>query len=52
MLKKNIKELIYYLIMQEYLKASSIDKISYKDWKKVMDTNINGMFLCAKYLML
>ena len=30
-------------------KASSIDKISYKDWKKVMDININGMFLCAKY---
>ena len=30
-------------------KANSIDKISYKDWKKVMNININGMFLCAKY---
>ena len=30
-------------------KASSIDKISYTDWKKVMNININGMFLCAKY---
>ena len=26
-----------------------IDKISYKVWKKVIDININGMFLCAKY---
>ena len=30
-------------------KANSIDKISYKDWKKIVDININGMFLCAKY---
>tara|TARA_B100000029_G_C17464179_1_gene919633 strand:+ start:125 stop:889 length:765 start_codon:yes stop_codon:yes gene_type:complete len=30
-------------------KPSSIDKISYKDWRKVIDININGMFLCAKY---
>ena len=30
-------------------KPNSIDNISYKDWKKVMDININGMFLCAKY---
>ena len=47
---KNIKDLIYYLIMQRLdLKQDSIDKISYKDWKKVMDVNINGMFLCTKY---
>ena len=31
------------------LKPNSIDKISYKEWKKVIDININGMFLCAKY---
>ena len=31
------------------LKPNSIDKISFKDWKKVIDVNINGMFLCAKY---
>ena len=29
--------------------AETIDKIKFKDWKKVIDTNINGMFLCAKY---
>ncbi len=29
--------------------ANTIDKIKFKDWKKVIDTNINGMFLCAKY---
>ena len=29
--------------------ASTIDKIKFKDWKKVIDTNINVMFLCAKY---
>ncbi len=31
------------------IEASTIDKIKFKDWKKVIDTNINGMFLCAKY---
>ena len=31
------------------LQANTIDKIKFKDWKKVIDTNINGMFLCAKY---
>ena len=31
------------------LQANTIDKIEFKDWKKVIDTNINGMFLCAKY---
>ena len=29
--------------------AETIDKIKFKEWKKVIDTNINGMFLCAKY---
>ena len=31
------------------LKADSIDKVKYKDWQKVINTNVNGMFLCAKY---
>ncbi len=31
------------------LEAKTIDKIKFKDWKKVIDTNINGMFLCAKH---
>ena len=31
------------------LEAKTLDKIKFKDWKKVIDTNINGMFLCAKY---
>ena len=31
------------------IKSNSIDKISYNDWKSVIDVNINGMFLCAKY---
>ena len=31
------------------IQANTIDKIKLKDWKKVIDTNINGMFLCAKY---
>ena len=31
------------------IKSNSIDKIDYKDWKNVINTNINGMFLCAKY---
>ncbi len=26
-----------------------IDEIKFKDWEKVINTNINGMFLCAKY---
>ncbi len=29
--------------------ATSIDKIKFKDWQQVINTNINGMFLCAKY---
>ncbi len=31
------------------MQANTIDKIKFKDWKKVIDTNINGMFLCAKH---
>ena len=31
------------------LGTNTIDKIHYEDWKKVIDININGMFLCAKY---
>ena len=31
------------------IEANTIDKIKFSDWKKVIDTNINGMFLCAKY---
>ena len=31
------------------IEANTIDKIKFKDWKKVIDININGMFLCAKY---
>ncbi len=29
--------------------SKKIDEIKFEDWKKVMDININGMFLCAKY---
>ena len=31
------------------LKINTIDKISYNDWKKLINVNINGMFLMAKY---
>ena len=31
------------------IEANTIDKIKFKDWKRLIDTNINGMFLCAKY---
>ena len=31
------------------LPSSTIDKIKFDDWKKVINTNVNGMFLCAKY---
>ena len=31
------------------LEASTIGNIKFRDWQKVIDTNINGMFLCAKY---
>ncbi len=31
------------------IKSCNIDKLKFSDWKQVMDTNINGMFLCAKY---
>ena len=31
------------------LPANTIDKIKFKDWTKVINTNINGMFLCAKH---
>ena len=31
------------------LEANTIDNIKFRDWQKVIDTNINGMFLCAKY---
>ncbi len=31
------------------LPALPIEDVKYEDWKKVMDININGMFLCAKY---
>ena len=29
--------------------SKTIDEIKFEDWKKVINTNINGMFLCAKY---
>ena len=29
--------------------SKTIDEIKFKDWKKVINTNVNGMFLCAKY---
>ena len=31
------------------IEANTIDNIKFKDWKKLIDININGMFLCAKY---
>ena len=31
------------------LKTKTIDEINFQDWKKVIDVNINGMFLCAKF---
>ena len=31
------------------LEANTIGNIKFRDWQKVIDTNINGMFLCAKY---
>ena len=59
--EKNVKKL-FFEIEKKYkrldllfnnagigIKPNTIDKISYKDWKKVIDVNINGMFLCAKY---
>ncbi len=27
----------------------TIDQLSYSEWKSVVDVNLNGMFLCAKY---
>ena len=30
------------------VKANTPDKISYEDWKKVIDINLNGSFICAK----
>ena len=29
--------------------AKTIDQIKFEDWQKVINININGMFLCAKY---
>tara|TARA_B100000700_G_scaffold328222_1_gene445365 strand:- start:1162 stop:1932 length:771 start_codon:yes stop_codon:yes gene_type:complete len=29
--------------------SKTIDEIKFEDWKKVINININGMFLCAKY---
>tara|TARA_B100000767_G_scaffold128150_1_gene122005 strand:- start:3289 stop:4029 length:741 start_codon:yes stop_codon:yes gene_type:complete len=29
--------------------ARSIDEMPFEDWKSVVDINLNGMFLCAKY---
>ncbi len=29
--------------------AKTMDKISFDEWKYVVDVNLNGMFLCAKY---
>ena len=29
--------------------SKTIDKIKFEDWKKVININVNGMFLCAKY---
>ena len=31
------------------LPANTIDSIKFEDWKNVINININGMFLCAKY---
>ena len=31
------------------MKPVNVSDVNYKDWKKVIDTNINGMFLFAKY---
>ena len=30
------------------VRAKTPDKISYEDWKKVIDINLNGSFICAK----
>lgn len=30
------------------LKSVSIDQIALKDWRRVIDTNVTGMFLCAR----
>ena len=30
------------------VRANTPDKISYEDWKKVIDINLNGSFICAK----
>ena len=29
--------------------AQSIDEMPFENWKSVVDINLNGMFLCAKY---
>tara|TARA_B110000037_G_scaffold221532_1_gene292858 strand:+ start:3482 stop:4222 length:741 start_codon:yes stop_codon:yes gene_type:complete len=29
--------------------ARSVDEMPFEDWKSVVDINLNGMFLCAKY---
>jgi NAD(P)-dependent dehydrogenase (short-subunit alcohol dehydrogenase family) len=31
-----------------FAQGAPIDEISYETWKKVVDVNINGMFLCAQ----
>lgn len=31
-----------------FAQGAPIDEVSYETWKKVMDVNINGMFLCAQ----
>ena len=31
-----------------FAQGAPIDEVSYETWKKVVDVNINGMFLCAK----
>ena len=31
------------------MQEKTIDKINFEEWRKVIETNINGMFLCAKF---
>ena len=31
------------------MQAKTIDQIKFEEWQKVINININGMFLCAKY---
>src|SRR5690606_5666679 len=31
-----------------FAQGAPIDEVSYESWKKIVDVNINGMFLCAQ----